>query len=54
MSQTHDIDPDLLAELESERSYATTSGNYAERLKLDKGCGAIIRFLPVHLGKNKS
>ena len=47
------VDPNLLAELEAEREFAQ-GGNFTERLKLDKNTGAIVRFIPMRLGSNKS
>jgi len=45
--------PDFLAELDAEADYAR-KGSFPDRLKIEKGCGAIVRFLPVQMGKAKT
>ena len=48
------IDPDILNELEQERTYARSGGSNTARLKIENECGALVRFLPVRMGSNKS
>jgi len=47
-----DIGPEYLADLESERQFAT-QGNRARRVKLEKGHAVLARFLPFPMGPNR-
>ena len=46
MADTSDIN----AMLEEERIYASSQSNRTDSLKIEKNCGALVRFIPVKLG----
>lgn len=45
----YNCDPDILADLDNEREYASSRDNSPRRLKLGKGERALVRILPVNL-----
>ena len=50
MADTNDIN----AMLEEERIYASSQSNRTDSLKVEKNCGALVRFIPVKLGPDET
>jgi len=53
--QVDDLDPSLLADLDSEADYAKTTQRrkFMPRIKIERGQAMLLRFLPVEIGANK-
>jgi hypothetical protein len=53
--QVDDLDPALLADLDSEAEYAqaTQRRKFMPRIKIERGQAMLLRFLPVEIGLNK-
>lgn len=47
------VDSDIRDALDEEREYANSQARYSNRLQLDRGDTALVRFLPVQMGSRK-